>query len=255
MSSEASALLGQLKQHVDSGDVANGKNVLNKLKIAMLEFPSPPSDAQLQVATEALEFGALLTISDGDIDAFARNISQLKPYYAASGVSDSDRKCHILGLNLMYLLVDNRLSEFHSELELLSEKEANSQFVNFPINLERQLMVGIYDEVLDAGLNVPHPSYQFFMDNLLQTVRDSIADCIEVSYKTMKLKDVKVMMKFETEQELLDYIQECRDDWIINGEELCFQPPPSGTNVATDIPSMKLISQSLSYATEMERIV
>ena len=248
----AKALLAKLKSIAESGNVDDGKATLSQLKIAMLDFPSPAGEEHMKVATEALELGVLLTVSEGDLDAFARSMAQLKPYYAA-GVP-TDRKCHILGLNLMHLLVDNRLSEFHSELELLTDQEASNSFVSFPINLERQLMVGIYDEVLNAGLHVPDPSYQFFMDNLLQTVRDSIADCVEVSYKTMKLADAMTMMKFDTQQALMEYVEECRDDWIVEGETLCFQPPPIGSK-ASDIPSMKLISQSLSYATEMERIV
>jgi len=77
---------------------------------------------------------------------------------------------------------------------------------------------------------------------------------VEVSYKTMKCKDAMVMMNFESQEALMDYVQECRDDWIVEGDDLCFQPPPMGSK-ASDIPSMKLIGQSLSYATEMERIV
>jgi len=248
----ANSLLTQLKSLAEAGDVHGGKEVLSKLKIAMLEFPSDASDQHMCVATEALELGVLLSVSDGDLDAFGRSIAQLKPYYAA-GVA-SERKCHILGLNLMHLLVENRLSEFHSELELLTEQEASNAFLSFPINLEQQLMVGIYDEVLNAGLHVPDSSYQFFVDNLLQTVRDSIADCIEVSYKAMKISDVMTMMKFETQNDLMEYVEECRDDWILESQTLCFQPPPMGSK-ASDIPSMKLISQSLTYATEMERIV
>jgi 26S proteasome regulatory subunit N12 len=160
----------------------------------------------------------------------------------------------VLGLNLMHLLVDNRLSEFHAELELLSEDEVGTPYVSFPITLERQLMVGSYDEVLDAGSNVPDPSYSFFMENLLETVRDSIADCVEVSYKSMKLADAVTMMKFESTEELQEYLQEKREDWIVEGDKLTFQPPPMGSK-AVDIPSMKLMAQSLSYATELERIV
>ena len=115
-------------------------------------------------------------------------------------------------------------------------------------------MVGSYDEVLNAGSHVPDPSYSFFMENLLETVRDSIADCVEVSYKSMKLTDAVTMMKFESTEELLDYVQEKREDWIVDGERLTFQPPPV-LGKAEDIPSMKLIGQSLSYATELERIV
>ena len=154
----------------------------------------------------------------------------------------------------MHLLVENNLSEFHAELELLSSDEASTPYVSFPINLERQLMVGSYDEVLDTGSHVPDPSYAFFMDSLLHTVRDSIADCLEVSYKTMKIKDAVSMMKFDSVEDLMGYIEECRDDWIVDGDSLCFQPPEVGSK-ASDIPSMKLIAQSLSYATELERIV
>ena len=251
--SNVSNLLSRLKGQADAGDVEGGKATLTQLKIAMLDFPTTSAgDDYAKAATEALELGVLLTVSEGDLDAFARSMAQLKPYYAAGAITP--RRCHILGLNLMYLLVDNRLSEFHSELELLTEQEASSPFVSFPINLERQLMVGIYDEVLNAGMNVPDPSYQFFVDNLLQTVRDSIADCVEVSYKTMKLADAMTMMKFDNQHALMEYVEKFRDDWIVEGDTLCFQPPPMGSK-ASDIPSMKLIAQSLSYATEMERIV
>eukprot|EP01082_Thalassiosira_pseudonana_P001084 g848.t1 g848 contig10:840074-840961(-) len=258
---DATALVNELTRQFQANDVDGGKATLTKLKIWMLDMPSG-SDASPEstvLAATGLELGALLSVSDDDLDAFARNISQLKPYYATlASYSDAniatERKCHVLGLNLMHLLVDNRLSEFHAELELLSEAEAGSPYVSFPITLERQLMVGSYDEVLNAGSHVPDPSYSFFMENLLETVRDSIADCVEVSYKSMKLTDAVTMMKFESTEELLDYVQEKREDWIVDGERLTFQPPPV-LGKAEDIPSMKLIGQSLSYATELERIV
>mmetsp|Transcript_16204 Transcript_16204/g.46695 ORF Transcript_16204/g.46695 Transcript_16204/m.46695 type:complete len:261 (-) Transcript_16204:185-967(-) len=258
LESAQSALSG-LNSLVQAGDVDGGKKSLAGLKIAMLDFPSGPAmtPAHLAVATGALECGVLLSVADQDLDAFARNVAQIKPYYAVLGEgAATERKCHILGLNLMHLLVDNRLSEFHAELELLSEKEASTPYVSFPIELERQLMVGSYDEVLDASAHVPDPSYAFFMDNLLQTVRDSIADCLEVSYKTMTLQDAVKMMKYGSVDELKEYIEECRDDWIVedDGTTVVFQPPPVGSK-ASDVPSMKLIGQSLSYATELERIV
>lgn len=83
----------------------------------------------------------------------------------------------IIGLNLLYLLVENRLAEFHSvvrpddlyctashfctaridvlppgplsdgQLELLSDAERASTYVKFPTQLEQFLMVGAYDKV------------------------------------------------------------------------------------------------------------
>jgi 26S proteasome regulatory subunit N12 len=201
---------------------------------------------------EALEFGVLLNVAAGDLDGFARNFAQLQPLYASG--AESQKRCLLLGLNLMCLLVENRLSEFHAEMELLSKKEASDKFVSFPITLERQLMVGSYDEVLKAHLHIPDQSYGFFMDNLTQTVRDAIADCVEVSYQNMKIQDAMTMMKFASKEELLEYVQEARDDWIVNSDTLEFQPPPTKRQ-ASDIPNKSLISQSLAYATELERII
>ena len=167
----AGPLLSQLTAQYEEGDVVGGQETLSKLKIALLEVP--PSTDATAVACQALELGVLLTVMDGDLDAFGRNVAQLKPYYnaaAASGCAPTPRQCHILGLNLMHLLVDNRLSEFHAELELLTETEARNPLVTFPIQLERQLMVGLYDQVLTS--QVPDASFQFFVDNLLQKISD-----------------------------------------------------------------------------------
>jgi len=254
----------ELRVKIQNGDIDGGKSLIAKLKIAMLDFPMDNNE-YIQLATSILELGVLLSIADEDLAAFARNVAQIKTYYSSTATTvNNDMKCKVLGLNLMYLLVENRLSEFHSELELLVSGDnngganSNNPFISFPINLERQLMVGSYDEVLNAGAHIPDESYQFFMDNLLQTVRDSIADCLEVAYKTMSISEAKKMMKFDNNSdsdELMEYIEEYRDDWIVDESNyLCFQPPPGGCK-ASDIPSMKLIAQNLSYATELERIV
>lgn len=226
----------------------------------MLDFSG--SETCAMIAASALELGALVSIADQDLESFSRNVAQLKSYYSFLSSAESNnnimtpKKYLVIGLNLMHLLVENNLSEFHAELELLSSKEASNPYISFPINLERQLMVGSYDEVLKSATHVPDASYTFFMDNLVQTVRDSIADCVEVSYKTMKIDDAVTLMKFDNRDELMEYIQECRDDWIVDemSEELCFQLPSEGAK-ASDIPSHKLIAQTLSYATELERIV
>ena len=82
--------------------------------------PSAPVDA-ITVDSNALELGVLLFVDNEDLDAFVRNISQLKPRYAALASlgavvsTRTERKCHVLGLNLMHLLLDNRLSEFHAD--------------------------------------------------------------------------------------------------------------------------------------------
>merc|ERR1712032_1287592 len=101
---------------------------------------------------------------------------------------------------------------------------------------------------------MPHLLYEVFMDNLLQTVRDSIADCIESSYKSIKVTIVIKMMKFDCQNDLIEYIKEFRKNWFVESNEFFFH----STNTcmkASDIPSMSLIGQTLSYATELVRIL
>lgn len=245
--------------------IDQGKKVLTSLKLAMLQAPA--NDTLQMQSAQALELGVLLSVMDGDLDAFGRNMAQLQPYYMNGLVTP--RKNHITGLNLMNLLVDNRLAEFHSCLEWLnSHSDVDSivqdPLISFPISLERKLMVGIYDEVLTGS--IPHPSFQFFMSHLLQTVRDSIADCMEVSYPTLQVSQAAALMKFQNLQELKQYIDTDREDWMVDEAKgvLTFAPAEAAAAANTSttaaafedvVPSMQWIQQSLTYATEMERIV
>lgn len=266
---DLSARLSELIQKVDMGDTEGGKEILDQIKLAMLSLDLYSNPEQRAIATTALEYGVLLAVADdGDMDAFARYVAQLKPYYycfdadpadtsASSGQGNAfSRKCHILGLNLMHLLVENRLSEFHAELERLTAAESNQPYVMFPIRLERQLMVGSYDEVLRAEEEevLPSPYFSLFLSRLVPTVRDTIADGLEVAYSHMSLQAATQMMRLNSEEDLKEYISTFREDWIIdNHNQLCFRPPSGGCK-ASDIPSQKLMAQCLSYATELERM-
>lgn len=240
------ALLPQLQGLVNAGNVEGGKKVLSQVKVAIL---SAPTGSESKAAT-ALELGVLLSVADGDLTGLSRNVALLLPYYSAGVVTP--QKNHVLGLHLMHLLVEHQLSEFHSLLEVISEADAATPFISFPIGIERQMMVGMYDEVLAKA--IPHASYQFFLDHLQQTVRDSIADGIEVGYQSLALTDAAKMMKLSSVEELMAYIQEFRDDWIVEGDRLAFQPATT-TLQASDIAAQEWIKQSLQYATELERII
>lgn len=53
---------------------------------------------------------------------------------------------------MLFLLVENRLAEFHSELELMGDGERADECVIFPVRLEQYLMVGSYDQVRTFGV-------------------------------------------------------------------------------------------------------
>jgi 26S proteasome regulatory subunit N12 len=239
-SPQLESIIQQLESCIKQGQLAAGQSLLTQGKLAMLKENNP------DLACRLLEQAVLWSVAAQDSEAFSRHMAQLQ------AVQTAPRKPLIIGLHLMHLLVSNRLSEFHSELEVLTADQAMDPLVRFPIGLERKLMVGIYDEVLEG--QVPDASYQYFMDALGPTVREAMADCMEVAYESLPVEAAAGMMKFTSKTDWDDYVQEYRNDWIVNNGQLVFSPPTSQAQ-ASDIPSMEYIQRSLTYATEMERII
>ena len=107
---------------------------------------------ELLLAREILESGALLSIRQMDIPAFERYVAQLKVYYSdASFLPPSPKQFPILGLNLLRLLAQNRIAEFHTELELIpTELQHANIYIKYPAQLEQHIMEGSYHKVLSA---------------------------------------------------------------------------------------------------------
>ena len=59
----------------------------------------------------------------------------------------SERHWLLVGLNLLRLLSQNRIAEFHTELERLPPASLDNAFVKHPIHVEQWLMEGAYNQV------------------------------------------------------------------------------------------------------------
>ena len=74
------------------------------------------------LAREVYEQAIFISVQKEDIASFERNFSILRTYYdeldPIIGL-ESQRKYTILGLYLLYLLSFNKISEYHTEIELL----------------------------------------------------------------------------------------------------------------------------------------
>lgn len=62
------------------------------------------------------------------------------------------------------------------------------------------------------------------------------------------------MMKFESESEFVEFVEDEHPEWSISDGKVVFQVQEEKAK-SDEIPSMKLISDSLGYASELERIV
>lgn len=242
-------------RHVNLDSV---ENLLTSMKIALTEanfMPTitNPSAKELVVARDVLEIGVQWSIEKKDIPSFERYMSQLKVYYYDySGIlPESPYHYQLLGLNLMCLLAQNRLAEFHTELELLPSSELQDNvYIRCPVSLEQYLMEGNYNKVFLSKGNVPAESYHFFINILLDTLRDEVAACIEKSYDQISLHEACRMLFFDNQKDLMTY--STKRNWNIDGSNFTFKQEIEGTK---EIPSMKIIEQCLGYAKELERIV
>lgn len=152
----------------------------------------------------------------------------------SSALPPSKNEYPIRGLNLIRLLTQNRIADFHTTLESLpipADAIADNQYISHPVNLEQWLMEGSYSKVWNARERAPVEEYKFFVDSLMGTIRcvllssrsviywlchrNEIASCEEAAYESLPLKDALTLLFFNNQSELLKFAQQVSDD------ELC----------------------------------
>lgn len=202
--------------------------------------------------------GAIWSIRTRDIPSFERHFAQLSTFYTdySSQLPPSSRASSILGLNLIRLLTQNRIADFHTTLEALPlppAARASDPFISHPVNFERWLMEGSYSKVWNAREEAPAEEYRFFVDSLMGTIRNEIASCEEAAYDRLPLKDAATLLFFNTPSELLTFAKERGWQVDLSGGVIHF----NGKNEeqAEVMPRHKLIAASLKYARELEMIV
>jgi 26S proteasome regulatory subunit N12 len=139
------------------------------------------------------------------------------------------------------------------QLELIGHAERQFEAIAFPVRLEQYLMVGAFNQVLAAKTSMPSPSFALFMAAIVETVRGNIAECAQVAYASLSLTVAQQLLMLESRDDLLAFIGHSHADWVVDGDLILFNPPVGAKS--TELPSMRLISEALGYATELERIV
>lgn len=180
---DLSTLLHTL-QHALQTNPSTASNDLSTAKLALLHsnalIPNPSTPAQtLQTARSILETGALISIHLKDPQAFVRYWSQLQPFYDynATDYHPSKDRSKITGLYLLLLLSQGDYAAFHTVLEGLVAAEGEGSrsgnengsgsvvetdpFIRYPVELERSLMEGSYDQVWKGTMGEGVPGEEF----------------------------------------------------------------------------------------------
>ncbi|EJU06586.1 hypothetical protein DACRYDRAFT_61370 [Dacryopinax primogenitus] len=243
--------------HADQKSIGQ---LLLQLKIALTEarLLIPGSNSSLEdlvITRDVLEMGAFWSVRNKDIPAFDRYFSQLQTFYLdfRSQLPPSPREYPLIGLNLIRLLTQNRIGDFHTTLETLPPNIlGENPFIQHPVHLERWLMEGSYNKVWQEREAAPSEEYKFFVDSLMETIRREIASCEEKAYDSLPLSDAMNLLFFTKPSDLMIFAQE--RGWNVDPttQAIHFARKAEET---IEIPKEKIIINSLAYAKELEQIV
>ncbi|KAJ1727658.1 regulatory particle non-ATPase, partial [Coemansia biformis] len=236
------------------------KPQLSQLKVGLVQLAMQSSQAGSDPTFMALqrnvtELGAEFSIKTGDIAAFERYLAQLEPFYFGDrmGLGESKVMYPLIGLNLLRMLSENLIADFHTMLERIDlEQLQTNPFIVHPVKLEQALMEGSYKKVWQARSEVPTPEYVFFMDILMSTIRNEVASCVEKSYASLPFDDAKSVLFFSNLDGLLKFANERQ--WTVSPAEkrITFQ---TAAEDARAFQGESIMKQTLAYARELERIV
>src|SRR6266542_3130892 len=142
----------------------------------------------------------------------------------------------LMGLNLLRLLSQNRIAEFHTALENIEpEQLLENDYIKHPVHLKQYLMEGSYNKVWNSREKVPAPEYLFFIDILMETIRSAIiylhlyilipllftiiiiiyyynrseiSSCSEKAYDNLPLSDAATLLFYNNNHEISNFATE-----------------------------------------------
>nr|ACO15595.1 26S proteasome non-ATPase regulatory subunit 8 [Caligus clemensi] len=236
--------------------------LLLELKLSLTELSFLPTDSsdvrgqELLLGRGILEVSAQHSLDLRDIPGFERSMAQLKTYYfdypELIPGGESALMYELLGLNLLRLLSQNHLAEFHIQLELLPlEAVLENPYITCPVSLEQDIMEGTYNKILLMKDNVPSPKMSYFIDLLLITIRNEIGICLEKAYNRISASEAAKMLYLK-DKELSGFAKE--RGWIIRSDKFLYFQADNKT-AQPEVPTLELAKMAINYAKEMEQIV
>ncbi|CAX44090.1 26s proteasome regulatory subunit, putative [Candida dubliniensis CD36] len=239
----------------------------------LVPLPSNTTDKNqindLRIAQRILEIGALSSLLTNNYSGFENYFAQLRPFYANPKLHNL-QKVHIntditkiTSLYLLYLLSQGLISKFHVELEVIYNSSQydvqQDKYLQFPINLESNLMEGNYIKIwklLKEEKNLPCQEYTHFVDTLINALRFEIAKSLEKTYDSIPISNCKNLLYLPQELSDSNFEKTLKetyqvDNWKFEDGVIYFAKNEN----ETDADNQSVIKNLLGYAEQIESIV
>ena len=217
--SDLPTLVQSLQRNFNSHLFTSLPPLLTRAKILLtthhLLTPTSETPAQqIELARTVFEIGAFNSIHLRDKAGFVNYLGYLQNFYSLG--LGGPKEAELTGLNLLRLLAENKIAEFHTQLEIIDATTgsvASSEPVKFAKGLEEWVMEGAYNRVWKAGEGQGVNVYQkFFLDVLMDTIRyilfsivgwtdcrNEIATCLERAYPSLPVSDTQILLFFPSQ--------------------------------------------------------
>lgn len=272
-------LAGELYQLFDQERYEECQQLLPPIKIELIKhnllvpLPSNSDTADqlndLKIAERILEIGALSSLLTHNYQSFENFFASLRPFYSSPkshGKNETNTdSTKITSLYLLYLLSQGLISKFHVELETIyNSRQFNVEkddYLQFPINLERNLMEGNYIKIwklLQNDSSLPCKEYIHFTETLIKTLRYEIAKSIEKTNDSIPISNCKTLLYFPQEQSDLAFEEVLKrelevENWEFRSGIIYFNNLRAQDSTSAD--NSAIIRNVLNYAEQIESIV
>ncbi|EDK44373.1 conserved hypothetical protein [Lodderomyces elongisporus NRRL YB-4239] len=272
-------LTAELYSLFEKEDFAKCHQLLAPVKIELIKHNLLVPTAQntltsdqvndIKIAQRILEIGALSSLLTNDYLGFENYFAQLKPFYSNDKIHNL-KKPHlntdatkIISLYLLYLLSKGSVSQFHVELESISNSDQynveEDKYLRFPIELESNLMEGNYIKIwtlLKEEKKLPCKEFTHFVTTLVDALRLEIAKSLENSYASIPISNCKNLLYLPQELSDSSLEQMLRDsvdvsNWKFENGTIYFNQVEQENEVDNE----KIIKNVLTYAEQIESIV
>lgn len=254
---------------VSQSNLQEKTKILKNLKILTLSFKSlPPSkenpiQAEFELAREVNELEMELSCLCKNERAFELSYLQVKPFYFdyIKGIlpKQSDKYLYYVGLYLLFLLSNNRTTDFSTELELLDIRDKKNPYIKVSMDIEQCIVEGNYSNLARLK-NSNDENYNYYLNKFDDTIRYQIARSMEKSYNKLNSNAAMELLMLKNENDLNEFIRQQNENpredreilWKKEGNKIKFIP--INENKAS-IPAYRIFNDSLLLGIETERIV
>ena len=240
---------------------------LEYAKVGLLHPSKKFEVADLLAARQLLEMAVIVSIhAESSLTYVERLLFELKPFYNSTlKLPPSDNESKMVGLYLLLCLTNDRISEFHIELENIDNPESD-KYLSYPVRLERWLMEGAYDKAWKAvtdSAQFPAPEFLLLMkssNNYLEvTIRNEISLCVEAAYSSLPVASAKHLLYLKSDSELENVVAERAErGWRLSQQNITFAPVSEVTENEQSQAATReedLIDRMLDYAANIEVII